>query len=251
MSYKAPHGDTVGFEFSHNLAGFAPNPVQYILKPNTEFKKGMLVGMAPQSSANAYEIFPWINTTRIDQNILVGVMAEDIKQADNPATGLTYGMVYDNPYNVYNASFIPGANGSIAVLTDATHTTVTSIKVDEAFDNNNRVRGALIYFYDGPNAGQLRTIASTDATNDKLVWTKPLPQLPTPDSKFYVTCHAGLDTAGAVANVGSVGVSADATSRKILTNVALNAAQQPIIVVGVNPVEMTFKVMFAGQLKGK
>lgn len=246
MSYSAV--DTQGFEFKYNKAGFPANAVPYVLKPNTEFKKGQLVAMERRvKQDNIGEIFPVSNTTSLATATIVGVMAEAVAQADNPTLGITTGLVYDNPLNVYKVSFIPRVNGDNAVV-DATHTTTTTMTVAGGVATDDRSKGALIYFYEGPGSPALRTISDIKATNDKITWISPLSAVPTADTKFYVTCGADYNVDGAVHNIGIVGGKTDSDGMKVDCAQVPALATGPLVIIGVDPVKMTFDVMLRGML---
>jgi len=158
MSYTSPSRTTVGLEFSYNIFGFSANPVPFELVPNQAFKKGQLVclGQPGQAATNCLKLKPFVGgTDQIDEEILVGVMAESIAQADNPSDEVTYGLVYCNPGNIYRVSFtneedIQGAS----TQADKTKMNLASVT------NANNIRGTLMYIYEGPGAGHMKTITA-------------------------------------------------------------------------------------------
>ena len=238
---------TNGFELVYNKSGFPANPSPYMLKPDTAFTKGMLVGIIPAGSVHAGKIEPWEAATRYDQRPVAGVMAETIKQADNPATGITYGKVHDNPLNVYRVTAIPGINGDVAVVEDG-HTTTTSMKQATGFTEENRAAGGLIYFYEGPGSPATRLISSTDNTNDKLVWIGELSEKPTAATKWLMFGATNLDTTAGGIFPGSVGLAVNDDSRRVNANAAANASEQPIKVLTIYPEKLAMDVMLQGLL---
>ena len=245
MSYSAV--DTQGFEFKYNKAGFPANAVPYTLKPNTEFKKGQLVAMERRvKNANTGEILPVTDSTSLATATIVGVMAEAVAQADNPTLGITTGLVYDNPLNVYKVSFIPRVNGVSPVV--GGHTNTTNVQSATAVAVDDRSKGALIYFYEGPGSPALRTISDIKDANNKITWISPLSTAPTADTKFYVTCGADYNVDGAVYNVGIVGGKTDADGMKVDCAQVPALATGPLVIIGVDPVKMTFDVMLRGML---
>lgn len=82
----------MAFEFVRNLAGFPANPVAYPLTNSEAFVKGDLVKISNGKITKA---------TATDTAVF-GVMAETVTAA---ATGTTYGLVYDNPLNVYRVPY--------------------------------------------------------------------------------------------------------------------------------------------------
>ncbi|GAB7387358.1 hypothetical protein BSNK01_11940 [Bacillaceae bacterium] len=89
-----------GFEFVRNLAGFATNPVPYVLTPGESFKAGDIVTLSNGRVTKATAA-----TTTI-----LGVMAETVTAS---ATGTTYGRVYDNPLNVYRVQYTGTATPAV------------------------------------------------------------------------------------------------------------------------------------------
>lgn len=246
MPYVAPR-KTIGFEFNYNKAGFSGNPVPYLLKANTAFKKGMVVGMTLPGVAEGGAIFPWVAATRCDQNVVVGVMAESIAQADNPAAEDTYGLVYDNPLNVYRATFVPGINGDVAVTSGTTTTVITAT----AFSNDTRAAGSTIIFYEGPGSKTVRRISSATASTNTLTWLEPIGLAPTDATKFMLLGAADLDTAGGGIGVGAVGLAVNNDSLRVNANAAPHLTQQPVICLAIDPWNMWMDVMLQGMLAGR
>jgi len=173
MSYTAER-TTVGFERVYNLAGHAPNPVPYELKPNTEFKKGELVvvdgGFVEQADDN----------TDVDDCVL-GVMAEAIAQADNPSDEKTYGRVYINPLDVFRVSV-----GDPLELT-ATGGSTTTLEASSI----NDIEGSTILVYTGKSKGSIRTIDDV-TTNTARVYV-PFPHAIESGDKAVVIANNNND----------------------------------------------------------
>ena len=145
MSYAAPR-TTVGFERVGNLAGYSPNPVPYELTGNTAFPKGAVVVMTNGLLALAGDS---------SEAAIVGVMAEEVKQADNPADKTTYGMVYDNPLDVFRAS--------VAGHLDITASEGTTTRFQNDTEFHAGMRGSTIYIYEGPSKGAVRVTSAAHA----------------------------------------------------------------------------------------
>jgi hypothetical protein len=245
MTYVAPR-TTVGFEFSYNKLGFSANPVPYRLKPNTAFKKGMLVGIIPAGTADAGCIFPWIAATSKADTVVAGVMAETIAQADNPAADDTYGLVYDNPFNVYTVTFVPGLNG-----TAATAGTTTSLVTAVTFGADNDATGSTIYFYEGPGSPAVRVVSSSTHADNTLVWKKPLATAPTTATKIVLLGDAALDAATGGIGVGTIGLTVNADSLRVDGEAQPVPATWPVNCINVDMPNLTMDVMLSGMLANK
>lgn len=242
-----PKRTTVGFEPIYNVAGFKRNPVPYLLKTNTAFEKGMLVGMTLTGVAEGGAIFPWTNSTRSDQNAVVGVMAEDVAQADNPSAENTYGLVYDSPFQVYRVTFVPGINGDVAVSSGNTTSMVTAT----SFTEDHRAAGSTIFFYEGPGSPAIRRLSDSTGSTNTLTWLEPLATAVTTDTKFVLLGVADLDTAGGGIGIGSFGLTVNSDSKRINGDAAPHVTQQPAICVGLEMELLAMHVMFQGMLLGR
>ncbi len=187
-----PARQTVGFEPAGSITGFPRNPVKYELTPNVAFAKGDMVVLTNSKVALA---------AAGDVTGLLGVMAETIAQADNPADELTYGLVYDDPNRIYRVTIdIPAdcrfdANGGAG-----DGTTVTALG---AQTTANTWRGSLLYVYEGTNAGCVRTVSefAGDGTTETFTVTFPFPQQCDATTRFIVL--GDDDAADRPINVGS------------------------------------------------
>lgn len=214
---------SIGFEPVYNkTVTTIPNPVKYELTPNTAFKQGDMVvitagKVAPATAASVTDI--------------LGVMAEAVAQADNPADGLTFGAVYDHPDNVYRATFVDHLD-STATGGDTT----TIIDTALSTSSNDVWNGALVYVYEGPSAGSIRTVSDYVGADDKLVVTKPFPEAITTASK-YILLGDGSEAASVI-NIGSTGiVLKDADSIDANASNKDSAADVgPLVCVGVSEV---------------
>lgn len=225
---------TVGFEFLYNKAGFHANPVLYELLPNTAFTAGMLAVMDVGAGAQSGKIRPAVAADVVATGAFVGVMAETITAANNPAAGLTFGRVYDHPLNVYRATFVPGVNGVNVGGAAGTTTTL----VVPAVNANDNLRGAMIYFYGGAGAPAIRTISGAVAVTNTLSWIAPL-DVATDATTRYVLLAASVDVVGV--NVGSVGLAVNNDSRRV--NVTAPAATAPLNCLAIDPANLWMEVM--------
>ena len=242
MSYTAER-TTVGFEFNYHKFGFSGNPVPYELKPDQAFKKGQLVALKypGQAATDCGKLIPFTDSQRIDQDILVGVMAETIKQADNPSDEVTYGMVYDNPGNIYRVTFT-----NVEEIQGASDGTTTRLDL-AAVTNANNIRGTLMFIYEGPGAGHVRTITEADDGGNTISWIGAIDSITTDETKALLL-SADVNSAGI--NVGSVGAKVDSDGMKVDVGQALSATQNPIRVVRIDPKHLMMDVMLNGTFLG-
>lgn len=224
MAYTASR-TTNGFELIGNLLNVTDNGREYELTPNTAFSKGDMVvltnGKVAKAAANAANV--------------LGVMAESITAADNPATGLTYGKVYDNPFNIYRCSF--------ADQTDSTATggtTTTLIDTGLATSTDDVWNGALLYIYEGTNAGCIRTVSDFTGSTRLMTWTNPMPAACDTTSK-YIVLGAGGGASDSI-NAGSVGVDLK-DENTIDANATIASEAGPLAVLGINPANLTMDVV--------
>ena len=232
MAYTASR-TTNGFELIGNLLNVTDNGREYELTPNTAFKKGDMVVLTTGKIALAAA-----NATNV-----VGVMAESIAQADNPADGITFGKVYDNPFNIYRCSF---ADHKDATATGGTTTTL--IDTDLATSDNDVWNGALLYIYEGTNAGCIRTVTDYVGGTDTLHF-QAMPAACDTTSKYILLGNASK--AGDVINVGTVGVNLK-DENTINANAAVidaNSAEKgPLAALAINPANLTMDVLIRKHL---
>ena len=233
MAYTASR-TTNGFELIGNLLNVTDNGREYELTPNIAFSKGDMVVLTNGKVAKA---------TASAANVL-GVMAESITAADNPTAGITYGKVYDNPFNIYRCSF--------ADQTDSTATggtTTTLIDTGLTTSTNDVWNGALLYVYAGTNAGCIRTVTDYEGSNDTLTF-QAMPAACDTTSKYIILGLASK--AGDVINVGTVGVNLknentiDANAAVI--NADTSAEIGPLAALAINPANLTMDVLIRKHL---
>ncbi len=222
---------TAGFELIGNLmSNITENGREFELTPNTAFKKGDMVvltsGKVALAAANATNV--------------LGVMAEDITQANNPSDGLTYGRVYINPFNIYRCSFSDHKDG-----TATGGSTTTLIDTGLATGTDDYWNGALLYIYEGTNAGCVRTVSDYTGTSDVLTFTKPMPAKVDTTSKYILLGAAAA--AGDVINVGSIGV--DLKDENTIDGDATIASEAgPLAVLNIYPEDLMMDVIIRKHL---
>lgn len=164
---------TMGFEPVYNKAlGSVPNPVEYELTPNTAFSRGDMVVLAAGKLTKA-------SASSVAD--IIGVMAESIAAADNPSGSITNGSVYDHPGNVYRCTF---ADHRDASATGGSTTTLVDTNLSTS--NNDVWNGALLYVYDGPSAGSIRTVSDYTGSSDTLDVDAAFPEAITTASKYIM-----------------------------------------------------------------
>ena len=182
---------SMGFEPIYNKSlGAVPNPVDYELTPAEAFVRGDMVALSAGKLTKAAA------GTVAD---IIGVMAESITAAENPTGTTVYGQVYDHPDNVYRCTF---ADHRDAAATGGT----TSTLLDSALStsSNDVWNGALMYVYEGPAAGSIRTVKDYVGVSDTLEVSTLFPAAPTTASKYIMLGLAA--EANDVINVGLGGI---------------------------------------------
>jgi hypothetical protein len=216
---------TPGFELLHNLMGFAPNPTLYPLTPNTAFTQGDMVvltnGLVAKAAAGATNV--------------LGVMAETITTTDNPSGNRKLATVHDNPFNVYRCSF---SGHRDATATGGTTTTLVDTTL--ATSTDGVWTGALLYIYDGPNAGEWRIVAGYTGATDTLTVTKPFPTAITNASKYILLGNGSA--AGDVISTGTVGVDL-VDENTIAAGATVASEAGPLVVLSIDPANLTMDVL--------
>jgi len=221
---------TNGFEYVNNkLNGIVDNAVKYELTPGVAFSEGDMVvlttGKVAKAAANATNV--------------LGVMAETIAAADNPAAATTYGRVHDNPYTVFRCSF---ADHVDSTATGGTTTTLVDTALSTSTDDY--WNGALLYIYEGPAAGSIRTVKDYTGSSDTLTVEEPFPTAPTTASKYILL---GAGGSGDVINKGSIGVDLK-DENTIDANATIASEAGPLVVLSVDPAKLTMDVMIRKHL---
>ena len=170
---------------------------------------------------------------------VLGVMAESITAADNPTAGITYGKVYDNPFNIYRCSF---ADQTDSTATGGTTTTLSDTGLTTS--TNDVWNGALLYVYAGTNAGCIRTVTDYDGSSHTLTF-QAMPASCDTTSKYILLGNAGK--AGDVINVGTASINLkdehtiDANAAVI--NADTSAEIGPLAALAINPANLTMDVV--------
>lgn len=221
---------SLGFEVIYNkTVTTIPNPVAYELTPNTAFVKGDMVTLTAGKIAKAAA------GTVAD---IVGVMAESVAAADNPAAGCTYGKVYDHPDNVYRCTFSDQLDST---ATGGTTTTLADTALSTS--SNDVWNGALLYVYDGTNKGCIRTVSDYVGSGDTLTFTLPMPAACDTTTKYIMLGLAA--EANDVINVGLGGIvlkdenTIDANAGRLSSAVKVG----PLVAIDINPEQLMMDVM--------
>lgn len=216
---------TNGFEVVRHLFGFNPNPRQYELTPGVAFRKGDLVvlsaGKVAKASAGATNV--------------LGVMAEDVPLESNPTGKTTYGYVFDDPFLVFRCSFTGHRD---ATATGGSTTTLVDTALPTSADNV--WNGALLYVYDGPGAGAVRTVKAYTGATDTLQVEEPFPRAITNQSKYILLGAASA--VGDVINVGSIGVNVQ-NERLINAGGSVASEAGPLAVLAIYPKDLMMDVL--------
>jgi hypothetical protein len=221
---------TDGFELVGNLLGLSDNPVEWELTPGVAFSKGDMVVLSAGKVAKAAA-----GATNV-----LGVMAESIAAADNPAGKTTKGKVYTNPFNIYRCSF---ADHRDATATGGTTTTLVDTALSTSTDDV--WNGALLYIYEGKAAGSMRTVKDYTGSSDTLTVEEAFPEAPDATSKYILLGNAGA--AGNVINRGSVGVDLK-DENTIDADATIASEAGPLAVLNIYPKDLMMDVMIRKHL---
>lgn len=188
---------TAGLEFAYNKVGFSANPVPYPLVKNQTYKKGSIAYMSYVSETNAGKLLPVTTIAELtSQGFAVGVMAGNY----SPTEDGEYGLVYDNPWNIYRVNIGNFYDGEAAAGGD-----ITTLPTGIAVSANNLLRGALVHLYEGPGAGATR-IVSASTTLGVLTLDRALPVAPTTDTKFILLAPFDSEANGGDGEFDGVGI---------------------------------------------
>ena len=233
MAYTATA--TNGFEFKYNKAGFPANSILYEGTSGTTYTKGQLAYLTAGSMLA-------VATTSLISTVgtpLVGVVAATVTCSTKSTERKV--PVYDNPLNVYEVSF-EGHVDSTATAGAANTITPTSGVFSTAA---NTYAGSLIYLYEGPGKGDVRSIASHTAANPTVItingeWSAT----PTTATKMVILSDLSSgDSTHAGINVGQRKRCED-TAKKV-SALRQTGTDGYLNIVGVNPEKLTCDVMIS------
>lgn len=201
-----------GFEPVAHLFGFTPNPRPYLLTPNTAFSKGDMVvltaGKVAKAAANATDV--------------LGVMAEAFTTTTNPSASDTYGLVYDDPFQIFRCTF---SDHTDSTATGGTTTTLADTALSTS--SNDDWNGALLYVYGGTNKGALLTVKDYVGATDTLHFEEAQPAAFDTTSTYIML---GVGSAGDVINIGRPGVDLK-DENTIDANAATASNAGPLVMV--------------------
>ena len=166
---------TVGFEPAGSMIGFPSNPVPYVLKPDEEFTKGDMV---------KFEYGKVTKADSSDTDGILGVMAESVKQEDNPKEKRTKALVYDDPHRVYRVTFETKDDNEFEATGGASDG--STVIASSGPGNDNTFRGGLLYVYEGTNKGCVRTVKEFAESTNTFTVEKPFPKECDDTTKFIV-----------------------------------------------------------------
>lgn len=220
---------TDGFELIGNLMGYAENPDEWELTPNTAFSKGDMVvltaGKVAKAAAGATNV--------------LGVIAESFTTATNPSGATTKGKVYTNPFNIYRCSFTDHIDS-----TATGGTTTTLVDTTLAASTDDYWNGALLYIYEGTNKGCLRTVKDYTGSTDTLTVEEPFPAACDTTTKYILLGAAG---SGDVINKGSIGVNLK-DENTIDANATIGSEAGPLLVKAIHPALLMMDVIIRKSL---
>lgn len=210
---------SAGFEPVANIyTGHVPPPNKWELTPNTAFSIGDMVvltaGKIAKAAAGAANV--------------VGVMAEAFTTSTNPTAATTFGRIYDNPGNIYRCTF---ADHRDSTATSGTTTTLVDTGISQSTDDY--WNGALLYIYEGTNAGTIRTVKDYTGSSDTLTVEEAWPAACDTTTKYILLGYATGGT-GDVINFGSIGVDLK-DENTIDANATIASEAGPLVIMPMGP----------------
>lgn len=219
---------TQGFEPIYNRTGFAPNPRKYLLKPGVAVTKGDMLAFVDG------KVEPASASTAV--GTICGVAAESVSATVNAAATETYIRVHDDPNWVFRCTFADHIDGT---ATGGSSTTLADT-ANLTADTNDYWNGAYLYIYEGPGAGDVRTVSDFTTADDTITVTKAFSATPTTSTKYILLGYA-TGAADLVLNVGSnVKLKDENTIDANATN-ASDAGQ--LVIMNIIPAELMMDVM--------
>ncbi len=237
--------NTVGFEKSYNKSGWQQNPVAYDGATATTYTKGTLVGILPAGQAGGGVLTSITGASTIDgATVIAGVCAETKVTTDSdksvkvwPTIGEVFKVSFDGYWDV-------AANKASTALNRFHANAIT----DSTGGAGAEAVGALMYIYDGPGKGDMRTITghTTGAAGTNVFTVSgAFSALPTTATNAVLLVNrgsTGLVYAGA--NVGSQLRVSTASASKV-------SIKKPLLgdgylnVLSIDPKNLTMDVMIA------
>lgn len=227
MAYTASR-TSKGFERIGNKFNLAAQANEYEMTPSLALVEGDMVvltnGKVAKAAANATNV--------------LGVCAET-KTAD--ATAVTKIRVYDNPFDIFRCTFADHADN---VADSGTTTTIVDTELSMSADSD--CLGAYLWFYEGPNKGQARTVSGFAQASDTITFIDPVGTAITTADKYILLGEC--DEAGAsTINVGRVGVDLK-DENTIDANAPVDAVDGPLVCLKIIPEDLMMDVMIIKHL---
>lgn len=236
--------NTVGFERAYNKSGFTGNPVPMEGSTGTTYTEGTLLAILPAGQADAGLLTTLTGASTVDGNtVIAGVCAETITTTDSakhvkvwPVVNEVFKVTFDGHYDV--------AANKTSTATNRFH---PNAETDSTGGAGAEAVGALLYIYEGPGKGDIRTITGhTTGAAGTSVFTVSgaFSALPTTDSKAVILVEKSSDDIKAGANVGSqLRLSTASSSKVSIKKPALGDGY--INVLSIDPKNLTMDVMIA------
>lgn len=236
--------NTVGFEKSYNKSFTPTNPLLYEGATGTTYTKGTLLGIQPAGQASAGLLASLNGESTVDENtLIVGVAAETKTTTDS-----------DHDLKVWpinNEVFTVSFDGHWDVSGNKTSTADNRFHPNAETDSTGgagaEAVGALLYMYEGPCKGDVRTITghTTGAAGTSLFTVSgEFSATPTTASKAVILVEKSSDDIKAGANVGSQLKLSTASASKVSIKKA-TFADGYINVLSVDPANLKMDVMIA------
>jgi len=228
---------SVGFEKVGNLLGIPSNPRKYELTPGSTFDKGQMVYLSAGK----------VTAATTTANNILGVMAEKVAATANTTGTVTYGYVYDNPFDEFRVTFTGHIDGVVETCTAANQFTDATYAATTADDTLN---GALLYIYEGPGKGDIRTVSDYETATALVYVDKNFSETLTTNTKYICLAATSGAAVGDSVNVGTVGVELEDSSAMTINVGACLAGVEPgpLVIREIYPADLMARVMIRKHL---
>lgn len=236
--------NTVGFEKAYNKSGFLQNAVLYEGATATTYTMGTLVGILPAGQASAGLLTSLTGASTIDDNtVIVGVAAETKTTTDSDKKVKVWPVINE----VFKVSFDGHWDVAANKTSTATNRFHPNAETDSTGGAGAEAVGALMYIYEGPGKGDIKTITghTTGAAGTAVLTVSgAFSALPTTASKAVILVASSGNDRDAGVNVGSqLRISTASASKVSVKKPAYGDGY--VNVLSIDPKNLTMDVMIA------
>jgi len=200
--------NTLGFERSRNLAGHPANSITLNGSSGTTYTQGNLLGIVPAGLAAGGTLITVTSTAIPGTDVLLAGPCEATLACDASTKAVSVTAV---PSEVFTVSF----DGHIDIGSGSTLRTA-SIFASTEWTSAGQPLGAMLYVYEGPSKGDIRTVTAASSSGTSFTVNSPFTQTLSSASKAIVLCSTAAASAGV--NIGSVVKVSTASNSKVAVN---------------------------------